>query len=86
LWGNRIFLFGRYEEDFDASSQEEEASQLIGAVRERLRDAKLMPFSEIANALDAVPWDVLMACRRLVRMGLAREGTGKRRGSFRRVT
>jgi DNA-binding IclR family transcriptional regulator len=85
IWRNRIFLFGQYEDDLDISPQADETTQLIDAVRERLPKTELISFSEIAEALDAVPWDVLMVCRRLVRMGFAREGKRKQRSWFGRI-
>lgn len=75
-------MFGQYEDDLDTSPQADETTQLIDAVRERLSKTELISFSEIAEALDAVPWDVLMVCRRLVRVKFAHEGKGKQRGWF----
>jgi hypothetical protein len=82
IWRNKIFLFGRYEDDLDASSQPDETIPLIDVVRDHLPTKGLIPFFEIAEAVGAIPWDVLMVCRRLVKSGRAREGSGKRRGSF----
>ncbi|HUS08601.1 MAG TPA: DUF6527 family protein, partial [Bryobacteraceae bacterium] len=85
IWRNKIFLFGRYEDDLDSAPQPEETLALTGAVRELLPKTGLVSFFEIAEAIGAIPWDVLMVCRRLVRTGVAREGTGTDRGSFGRV-
>jgi hypothetical protein len=85
IWRNNIYLFGRYEDDFDNAEQPDETGSLTDAVRERLPEKALAPFAEIADALNAVPWDVLMVCRRLVRMGIAREGKEKERGRFGRT-
>jgi hypothetical protein len=85
IWRNKIFLFGRYEDDLDSSPQPDEMVRLVDLVRERLPEKSLVSFFEIAEELDAIPWDVLMVCRRLVRAGTAREGTGKQRGSFVRI-
>jgi len=85
IWRGRIFLFGQYEDDLDTSPQADEASRLIDAVRERLPQTELISFSDIAEELDAVPWDVLIVCRRLVRMGFAREGKSRHRGWFGRI-
>jgi hypothetical protein len=85
IWRDKIFLFGPYEEDLDTSPQADETAQLIDVVHERLPNAQLILFSEVAEALDAIPWDVLSACRRLVRLGRAREGKGKQRGWFGRA-
>lgn len=86
VWRGKIFLFGQYDDDGLA---EPDALDPVGAVPladvvcEQL-SAELMPFGDIADRLGAVPWDVLTACRQLVRKGLAREGKGKQRGSFSR--
>jgi len=84
IWRNKIFLFKHYEEDFYDTSQNEESLQLIHAVREQLSINGFISFYDIAEVIDEIPWDVLMACRRLVREGFAKEGRDKQRGSFRR--
>jgi hypothetical protein len=43
---------------------------------------RLVYAREIADELDEVPWDVLTACRILVRQEILDEGTGKQRGIF----
>jgi hypothetical protein len=85
IWRDKILLFGQYEENLDTSPQLDDTVYLIDAVRERLPKTELILFSEIAEALDAVPWDVLTVCRRFVRTGSAREGKGKQRGWFGRI-
>jgi hypothetical protein len=81
IWRDRILLFGQDDEEWDDSS-DDGAMLTPEAVQEQLPISGLMYFSEIAEALDAVPWDVLQVCRRLVRSGVAREGRGKHRGHF----
>jgi hypothetical protein len=39
-------------------------------------------YTEIADHLNAVPWDVLLGCRLLVKRGLVREGEKRLRGHF----
>jgi len=85
IWHDKIFLFGRYEDDLETSPQADIAMQLVDAVRDCLPKSKLISFSEIAEILNAVPWDVLIACRQLVRTGFASEGRKKQRGRFRRI-
>jgi hypothetical protein len=82
IWRDKILLFGHYEEDLDISAQEDGTLPLPEVVRDKLPLTGLIPFSEVAETLDAVPWDVLKICRQLVRKGLAREGRGKQRGCF----
>jgi len=86
IWRNAILLFGRNDEEFDDTSPAaDELDVLTKVVEDRLPAAGLVPFSELAEAVDAVPWDVLVVCRRLVRLGRVYEGTGKQRGEFGRV-
>jgi len=82
IWRDRILVFGQAEEDLDIPSPTEEMKLFADAVLERLPDSGLISFGEIADSLDEIPWDVLTACRRLVRTGRAREGRGKQRGHF----
>ncbi len=86
IWRNKIFLFGRYEDDFDALPPSDDTIRLIETVWERLPQIGLVPFFEIADAIGAIPWDVLIVCRRLEKSGAAREGVGKQRGSFGRTS
>lgn len=85
IWRDKILLFGEDDEDLGTSAQADGTLPLNDAVREQLPDEGLVSFFEVAEVLDAVPWDVLTVCRRLVKMGLAREGKGKQRGSFGRA-
>jgi hypothetical protein len=85
IWRSKIFLSDRYEDDLDESPQPGEALSLIDAVRDRLPSAGLVSFFDVAEAIEAIPWDVLLACRRLVKEGFATEGIGKARGSFGRL-
>lgn len=54
-------------------------------VRERWPTTGYVPFVDIADSLGEIPWDVLDACRYLVRVGFLIEGLGKQRGMFSRA-
>lgn len=82
IWRDKVYLFGRYEEDFESEQQPDDVTSLTDAVRNCLSPKVLVPFADIAESLNAIPWDVLTVCRKLVRMGVAKEGKGKRRGWF----
>lgn len=84
IWRNQILIFGQSGDDFDNTLQTD-GINLAEAVLDHLPTKGLIDFSEVAEALDEVPWDVLMVCRQLTRKGLAREGMNKQRGSFGRV-
>ena len=85
IWRNRIYLFTRYEDELESTLDTAEFAKLIESIRDRLPSEGLVSFCDIAESLNVIPWDVLTACRRLVRMRLAREGRGKERGSFGRA-
>jgi len=85
IWRNRIYLFGRYEDDLDSAADTDELTKLVESVTDRLPSEGLVSFYDIAESLNVIPWDVLTVCRRLVRTRVAREGKGKQRGSFGRA-
>lgn len=83
IWRNQIWLFGTNDDEFEDSELADESLPTREAVFARLPTAGLISFYDVAEALDAIPWDVLRICRRLVRSGTAWEGTGRKgRGSF----
>jgi hypothetical protein len=79
IWRSKVFLLGAYDSDEWLSADED--SKLYDAVRRALKEVPT-DYSDIAYDLDAIPWDVLICCRRLVRSGVAVEGSGKLRGKF----
>ena len=83
IWNSRIMLFGKYDDDYEAVP--EITPSMIEAVYDRLPKFGLIQFAEIAEALDAVPWDVLTVCRQLVKARRAREGDDKHKGFFGRT-
>lgn len=82
IWRNQIWLFGTNDDELEDSELADESLPTREAVLDRLPKDALISFYDVAEALDAIPWDVLRICRRLVRAGAATEGTGKGRGSF----
>lgn len=86
IWRDEIWLFGRHEDAFDDEPTSDETTSLRDSILSKLPSSgDLVAFSDLADALSSIPWDVLKACRRLVRSGLAREGVGKERGAFGRL-
>lgn len=78
LWNERIYWTGTdwFEDVVDDA--------LLASVHDALSAKKFRQFAEIAAELNEIPWETLIACERLVRTGLAEEGRGEGRGSFRR--
>lgn len=77
LWRSQV-LWCDYDEPLADESDVELERLVSGSL-----SAKLVSYADIADTLNEVPWNVLVACRRLVRIGGAEEGEGKQRGSFR---
>lgn len=86
IWRGKILLFGHEQEgELDAGSLADESKALSIRVYAELIEARFVRFSDLADAVDAIPWDVLVACRRLVTQGKALEGTGDQQGRFARA-
>jgi len=78
LWHDDILMCNRRWEDDTADAE------LESGVLQKLAADRWQSFDEIAQSLEIIPWSVLFACRRLVRRGLAREGSGQLQGCFQR--
>jgi hypothetical protein len=63
-------------------THEGDVSEFSQPIQTFLLSQGLKSFAEIAEALGAVPWDILHACRTLVQEGVLCEGRGKMRGYF----
>ena len=83
VWRDQILLFGHWRRDLEEDLEDERS--LRDDVLAILHLTSMTHFRDLARTLQAVPWDVLAACRYLVREGAAEEGTGQERGTFRRV-
>lgn len=82
---NQIYLFGRVEEDFESPYDRQELSALAQRVIAKWPATGFVRFPDAADALGELPWDVLDACRLLVKNGILVEGAGPMRGAFRRL-
>ena len=86
IWRDRILLFGRYDDDYLSPAAELDMATLSRRVLEVWPIDRLVPYPEVADSIGEIPWDVLQACRHLVRTGSLIEGKGKQKGTFRRHT
>ncbi|KQX22123.1 DUF6527 family protein [Variovorax sp. Root434] len=78
LWRSKIYWCD-WDDELDTPM-----ADVVELVRGRLSN-ELVPYVEIADALQLVPWAVLSACYQLIRKGLAQEGKSDLRGHFRRA-
>jgi hypothetical protein len=78
VWKSRIYWCD-WGDELQATSEGFERRVLTSL------SGALLPYPEIADALDAIPWAVLSACKRLCGKGLAVEGADKQLGWFRRL-
>jgi len=85
VWSGRILLFEAFGDDDRRDSVSNPTFlSLIEGVRVSWPSGGLASYVQIADELGEIPWDVLDACRHLVRRGVLVEGMGKQRGMFRR--
>lgn len=85
VWRDRILMFGV---DGTTGASPRDSLDVVTLSR-RVLDAwphgRLASYVEVADALGEIPWDVLEACRRLVKVGALVEGSDEQRGLFRRT-
>lgn len=79
VWSNNIYWC-----DWDDESLWSSASLLEDRVRRALPD-HFIHYEQLAEQLDEIPWDVLLACHALVRKGDAIANQPRTKGEFRRV-
>ena len=84
IWRDNIVLFGRYRGGHGDVGEDTPDASLRDAVLSRLAPDRFIAYVEIADAIDAVPWDVLSMCRLLTLEGLVEEDKAGERDSFRR--
>jgi hypothetical protein len=88
IWRSRIYLFGSKADDEDGDRLDLWSGETaVGreVVLSALSPSNFEDVPTIADRLDALPWEVLMVCRQLVRDDLAIEGQGRHRTCFRRA-
>ena len=85
VWRNLILLLGA-SDDSDYSSLEEDKAfdNVRDSVLTWLPTGKMVHFADLADQLGELPWDVLRACRDLVKRRLAVEGEKRQRQHFKR--
>jgi hypothetical protein len=80
-----ILLFGRERDSRATFMDDDELTSLAALTSSHLPEAGYVPYLQVADALGAVPWDVLDSLRYLVRKNLAVEGIEDKRGTFSRA-
>ena len=79
VWDDRIYWC-----DWDDESWWRAApTQIEGKVRAALTD-QFISYTQLADRLEEIPWDVLQACNLLVGKGLAEADVSRRKGEFRK--
>jgi len=86
IWRNRFDLFGFDSTEF--GQPEDFKNELVALKPTLLRHLSTndyRSFVDIADQIDAIPWDVLRACTELCKAGHATEGVGPNRGTFLKI-
>ena len=81
LWKDRVVWCDTWEDEDQIAASE----ALEHLVIEALSPEEFVSYDELAERIGEIPWEVLTACRRLVRRGSAEEAASKPRGRFRRM-
>lgn len=84
IWRDQILLFGGRDEDVSSSPVHPDLVSLSKRVLERWPSKGWTSYTDMADGLDEIPWDVLDACRYLTHASSFVEGRGEQRGMFRR--
>ena len=85
IWNGQILLFAGRDNYTFRSPTYSDIHSLATRVQEFWPRNGWVHCVEIADLLGEIPWDVLDACRYLVRTGALVEGRGKMRSNFRRL-
>jgi hypothetical protein len=78
LWRDKILWCDAW--DYDNQEERDEAMQDLIL---RNTSGVFADYESLADKIDAIPWEVLWTCRKLVRQGKLEEKPGKQRGHFR---
>lgn len=78
VWNDTVYLFDRWaDDDLLASGGAVNPDTVVGILTKNWQS-----FAGLAEQLNAIPWDVLAACRELAARGIAVEGLGELSGHF----
>jgi Family of unknown function (DUF6527) len=77
LWRGRILWCDGSDEDDETPD-----ANLISRIADIFSARASAHFSDLSKELDEIPWEVLAACRSLVRQGRLDEGENTKRGTF----
>ena len=84
IWNSHIYwCYGWESDESDTWSVSDSIEETVLAA---LQKDHFIKYDELAEQLDLIPWEVLQACRQLVKQGVAISGKGKRSGEFRKCT
>jgi hypothetical protein len=83
IWNDRILWCGSDDTDDPFwDSQDLVSTDMRESVLDIIRASGPFHYTDLADKLSEIPWQVLRVCRALRRDGLLTEGTGRKRGTF----
>jgi len=83
VWSSQIYwCYGWESEDSDSWQVSSDIEQKVYGA---LPDEWFADYEQVAEQLDLIPWEVLQACRQLVKQGKAVADKWPRRGMYRRL-
>jgi len=78
IWNDRVFWLDHDWIDYKRTTDIRWDSSIIGS----LGNNEYIHYADIAKDLGEIPWTILLACRRLKKLGTLKEGTGEKEGQF----
>ncbi|MBZ5539835.1 MAG: hypothetical protein LAN61_04855 [Acidobacteriia bacterium] len=84
VWKNRV-IWCDYDEALLDVGEAIDADKSASVLKIIGESQTYISYEEIATRLNAIPWEILTLCHRLVREGLIEEGRIKERGRFKLV-
>jgi hypothetical protein len=82
VWRSRLYVFSTSRARGIPSTALPISEELIDNIMQVLPGKGLVQFTDVAEALDVVPWDVLEACNILVKRGVITRGKGSKENFF----
>ena len=84
IWRDKIRLIGTVDHDWRSPQPEVELTALADEVMKRMPQTGFISYLQVADLMGEDPWDVLDACRALVRLRRLNESGGGARDHFAR--
>ena len=84
IWNNNIYWCSGWETE--GSDRWFVSNDVEQTVLSNLHTDQFTKYSDLAEKIDLIPWEVLQACRQLMKRGMVESGKRERYNEFRRIS